>query len=88
MVMWTIYFTKQAEQDSKKFVDSKLKYKITELLEIIKNDPFSYPPEFEILKGKLKGLVSRRINSKHRLVYQVLEKDKAIKVLKMWTHYE
>jgi Txe/YoeB family toxin of toxin-antitoxin system len=86
--MWNIYFTKQAEQDAKKIAYSKLKIKVEELFEIIKIDPFSYPPEFEILKGKLKGFISRKINDQHRLVYHVDEKNKAIKILKMWTHYE
>ncbi len=86
--MWQLYFTKQAQQDAKKFAGSNLKFKIEELLEIIEKDPFAYPPEFEILKGKLKGFISRRINLQHRLVYQIIEKEQAIKILKMWSHYE
>ena len=86
--MWAIYFTKQAQQDSKNIAQSKLKAKVNELLGTIKNDPFTYPPEYEILKGKLKGFISRRINDQHRLVYEVVEKEHKIKILKMWTHYE
>jgi toxin YoeB len=86
--MWEIYFTQQAQQDSKKIVGSNLKKKVQKLLEIIKEDPFIYPPKYEILKGKLKGFVSRRIDNKHRLVYQVYDEKKIIKILKMWTHYE
>ena len=86
--MWAIYFTKQAQQDSKKIAQSKLKAKVNELLETIKNDPVTYPPEYEILKGKLKGFISRRINDQHRLVYEVVEKEHKIKILKMWTHYQ
>ncbi len=85
--MWEIYFTKQAREDSKKIAASNLKSKVQKLLDIIKEDPFSYPPKYEILKGRLKGFVSRRINKQHRLVYQVYEKDRIIKILKMWTHY-
>ena len=86
--MWEIYFTKQAQQDAKKIANSNLKIKVKNLLDTIKDDPFSFPPKFEILKGRLKGFVSRRISKQHRLVYQVYEKNKTIKVLKMWTHYE
>jgi toxin YoeB len=65
-----------------------LKEKAELLLQLIKKDPYTYPPEYEFLGGKLKGFVSRRINKQHRLVYQVLEKEKIIKVIRMWTHYE
>lgn len=67
--MWEIYFTQQAQQDAKKVAHTNLKSKVQELLEIIENDPFAYPPKFEILKGSLKGFISRRINRQHRLVY-------------------
>ena len=67
---------------------SLLEDKVAELLALISADPLAYPPEFEFLKGDLKGAISRRINKQHRLVYQVLEDEKAIKVLMMWTHYE
>jgi len=72
----------------KKIAQSRLKNKVQKLLEIIKEDPFAYPPRFEMLRGDLKGFVSRRINRQHRLVDQVLEQEKAIKILKMWTHCE
>jgi toxin YoeB len=65
-----------------------LKEKVEQLLALIQQDPYVYPPEFEILKGDLKGAISRRINKQHRLVYQVLEEEKAIKIIMMWTHYE
>jgi toxin YoeB len=58
------------------------------LLELIQHDPFVYPPAFECLKGDLKGLISRRINQQHRLVYEVIEEDSLIKVYRMWTHYQ
>ncbi|MBK9249064.1 MAG: Txe/YoeB family addiction module toxin [Ignavibacteria bacterium] len=86
--MWDIYFTQQAQQDAKKIAHSNLKSKVQNLLEIIRTDPFAYPPKFEMLRGELKGFISRRINKQHRLVYQVFEEENAIKILKMWTHYE
>lgn len=86
--MWEIIYTSQAQRDSKKIAASRLQSKVLELLDIIKMDPFTFPPEYEILKGRMKGFVSRRINDQHRLVYQVYEKEKIIKILKMWTHYE
>jgi toxin YoeB len=86
--MWQIYFTPQAQKDSKKIANSNLKDKVIDLLNLIREDPFCYPPEFEILKGNLEGFISRRINHKHRLIYQVDKENKTIKILKMWTHYE
>jgi Txe/YoeB family toxin of toxin-antitoxin system len=86
--MWEIYFTQQAQQDAKKIASSNLKPKVQTLLDIIREDPFTYPPKYEILKGKFKGFVSRRINEQHRLVYQVFEKTQEIKILRMWTLYE
>ena len=86
--MWEIYFTHQAIRDSYKIDNSGIKHKVQELLEIIKKDPYTYPPKYEILKGKMQGFVSRKINEQHRLVYQVYKKEKVIKILKMWTHYE
>ncbi len=78
----------QAQKDAKKSASSGLKQKTFKLIEIIRNDPYQYPPEYEILKGDMSGLVSRRINKKHRLVYEVIEKKKLIKIYRMWTHYE
>lgn len=84
---WTLYCTKQAQKDAKKLASSGLKAKAQELLNIIKNDPYQNPPPFEKLVGDLTGAYSRRINIQHRLVYQVLEQQQSIKVLRLWTHY-
>lgn len=78
----------QAQKDAKKLSAHGLKDKALKLLEIIKKNPFQYPPEYEFLKGDMKGLISRRINKQHRLVYEVIETEKLIKVYRMWTHYE
>lgn len=86
--MWQLHFTKQAQKDARKLAASGLKPKAQELLEIVRQDPFANPPPFEKLVGDLSGAYSRRINIQHRLVYQVLEKERAIKVLRLWTHYE
>ena len=86
--MWEIYFTKQAKKDARKLAAAGLKRKAEDLIAIIQNNPFQYPPPFEKLVGDLQGAYSRRINIQHRLVYQVLEKEKAVKVLRLWTHYE
>ncbi len=86
--MWQLHFTKQAQKDAKKIASSGLKPKAQELLEILKHDPFANPPPYEKLVGDLSGAYSRRINIQHRLVYQILEKEHGIKVLRLWTHYE
>lgn len=86
--MWRVVFTKQARKDAKKLAASNLRPKAEELLEILKEDPFQQPPRYEKLVGDLTGAYSRRINIQHRLVYQVLEEEKIVKVLRMWTHYE
>lgn len=78
----------QAHKDAKKLASSGLKQKTMQLLEIIQNDPLQYPPSYEYLKGDMSGLISRRINKQHRLVYEVLEDDKIVKVYRMWEHYE
>ncbi|NCF17801.1 MAG: Txe/YoeB family addiction module toxin [Haliea sp.] len=85
---WTLYYTKQAQKDARKLASSGLKEKAQELLRIIENNPFQTPPPYEKLVGDLTGAYSRRINIQHRLVYQVLEEEKAIKVLRLWTHYD
>ncbi len=85
---WTLHYTKQAQKDARKLASSGLKDKAQELLRIIENNPFQTPPPYEKLVGDLAGAYSRRINIQYRLVYQVLEKEKAIKVLRLWTHYE
>jgi len=86
--MYTIIFMSQAQKDAKKLSSSGLKAKALQLIEIIKENPLQYPPEYEFLKGDLKGLISRRINKQHRLVYEILEDDKLVKVYRMWSHYE
>jgi toxin YoeB len=88
MVNWKIVYTKQAQKDAKKLSSSNIKAKATLLLEILQNDPYQNPPPYEKLIGDLVGSYSRRINIQHRLVYQVLEDIKTIKVLRMWTHYD
>ena len=86
---WTIVFTNQAKRDAKKVAKSGLKPKAEALLSILKSDPFQNPPPYEKLVGDLSGAYSRRINiHQHRLVYEVLEEIKTIKVIRMWTHYE
>ncbi len=85
---WKIVYTRQAQRDAKKLAAVGLKGKAIELLEIIRNDPFRTSPRFEKLVGDLAGAYSRRINIQHRLVYEVLEQEKIIKILRMWTHYE
>lgn len=86
--MYELYFTKQAQKDAKKLKEAGLKDKALDLLEIIKLNPFKNPPPYEKLVGDLLGAYSRRINIQHRLIYQVDEEHKAIKVIRLWTHYE
>ena len=86
--MWLLRFTKQAQKDASKLASSGLKSKAEELLTILELDPWQNPPPYETLVGDLAGAYSRRINIQHRLVYQVLETDKVVKVLRLWTHYE
>lgn len=88
MVTWQLVFTKLAQNDAKKISHSGLKLHTEQLLEILKEDPFKNPPPFEKLVGDLTGAYSRRINIQHRLVYQILEDIKTVKVIRMWTHYE
>lgn len=88
MVEWKLVFTKQAQKDAKKIKTANLKVKTLELLEILKKNPFHNPPSYEKLVGDLSGTYSRRINFQHRLVYQVLEEEKTVKIIRMWTHYE
>ena len=85
---WQLLFTKQARKDAKKLVAAGLKPKALELLAVLEVDPYQSPPPFEKLVGDLRGACSRRINIHHRLVYQVLTDEHAVKVLRMWTHYE
>lgn len=85
---WRLVYTKQAQKDAKKLAASGLKPKAQELLELISKDPYRKPPPFEKLIGDLAGAYSRRINIQHRLVYQVVEDERIVKVLRLWSHYE
>jgi Txe/YoeB family toxin of toxin-antitoxin system len=85
---WKVVYTKQAKKDAKKLASSGLKSRAQDLLAILKEDPYRTPPPFEKLLGDLAGACSRRINIQHRLVYQILEETKTVKVLRMWAHYE
>lgn len=86
--MYKLIYSPQAQKDAKKIASSNLKPKAEKLLEVVKQNPYAFPPSFEFLSGKLNGFIARRINKQHRLVYEVLEDEKIIKVLRMWTHYE
>lgn len=85
---WRLVFTKQAQMDAKKVAHSGLQSQARRLLDIIREDPYQNPPPFEKLVGDLAGACSRRINIQHRLVYQIIDEQKTVKVLRMWTHYE
>ena len=86
--MYELRFTKQALKDAKKLSASNLKVKAQEILKILEKDPFSTHPQYEKLIGDLTGAFSRRINIQHRIIYQVHEKERIVKVIRMWTHYE
>ncbi len=88
MSNYKLVYTNQAKRDAKKASSSGLRPKIEELIEILKENPFEDYPPYEKLVGNLEGAYSRRINIQHRLVYQVLEKEKIVKVIRMWTHYD
>jgi len=88
LVSWRLVFTKQAQKDGKKIAQSGLKPHASKLLNILKNNPYQTPPPYEKLIGDLTGAFSRRINIQHRLIYQVLDDVKTVKVMRMWTHYE
>ncbi|MEJ2586401.1 MAG: Txe/YoeB family addiction module toxin [Deltaproteobacteria bacterium] len=85
---WRLVYTKQAEKDAKKLSRSGLKPQAERLLAILKEDPYRTPPPFERLVGDLSGACSRRSNIQYRLVYQILDDIKTVKVIRMWTHYE
>ncbi|MDA0197145.1 MAG: Txe/YoeB family addiction module toxin [Bacteroidetes bacterium] len=85
---YSLSYTKQAQKDAKKISSSGLKSKVQNLLGILEQNPFQEYPPFEKLQGDLLGAYSRRINIQHRLVYQVLEDEKIVKVIRMWSHYE
>ncbi len=88
MKRWRVVFTRQAVRDARKLARSGLKGKAQFLLDLIAQDPWRSPPPYERLVGDLFGACSRRLNVQHRLVYQVLEKERTVKVIRMWTHYE
>lgn len=88
MSRYRIAYTKQAQKDARRAASSGLKPRIQDLLKILRKNPFEEYPPFEKLVGNLEGACSRRINIQHRLVYQVLEEEKIVKVIRMWTHYE
>ena len=85
---WQLYYTKQALKDAKKLASSNLRPQAERLLEILKKDPLQSPPAVEKLVGDLDGAWSRRINIQHRLVYQIYPEKRAVKIIRMWTHYE
>lgn len=85
---WRVVFTKQAQKDAKKLAAAGLRSKAERLLDILRENPHQTPPPFEKLVGDLAGAYSRRINIQHRLVYELLNKEKVVKVIRMWTHYE
>lgn len=85
---WRLVFTRQAQKDARKIDQAGLRVQAERLLDILREDPFRTPPPFEKLVGDLEGAFSRRVNIQHRLVYQVLKEERAVKVLRLWTHYE
>lgn len=85
---WQLVYTKHAQRDAKKLAASGLRHKAEDLLAVISANPFQNPPPYEKLVGDLAGAYSRRINIQHRLIYQVLDKERTVKILRMWTHYE
>ena len=87
-MIWRVVYTKQAQKDAKKLAVAGLRPRARALLDLLAEDPFRNPPPFEKLIGDLKGAYSRRINIHHRLVYQILEEERVVKVLRLWTHYD
>jgi len=87
-VSWRLVFTNQAKKDAKKIAQSGLKPQTNRLLDLLREDPYRNPPPYEKLVGDLSGACSRRINIQHRLIYQILEDIKTVKIIRMWTHYE
>ena len=88
MVTWNLAYSKYAVKDAKKLSAAGLKVKAQALLDVLVADPFQNPPPYEKLVGDLKGSYSRRITIQHRLVYEVFRKEKTVRILRMWTHYE
>ena len=85
---WIVVFTKQARKDARKLSASGLRSRAEALIEILRENPYQVPPSYEKLLGDLAGSYLRRINIQHRLVYQILEEEKIVKIIRMWTHYE
>jgi Txe/YoeB family toxin of toxin-antitoxin system len=88
VVTWRLVYTRQAQKDARRLAEAGLKDKAVALLEILEANPFQSPPPFEKLVGDLAGAYSRRINIQHRLVYQVLDEKRIVKVIRLWSHYE
>lgn len=88
MSRWRLLYTKQAQEDAKKLASTGLRRKTEDLLKILAEDPYRNPPPYEKLIGDLAGAYSRRINIQHRLVYQIIEEERTVKVIRMWAHYE
>jgi toxin YoeB len=88
VVGWKLVFTKQAQKDAKKLASAGLKPRAEKLLDLLRKNPYQSSPPYEKLLGDLKGACSRRINIQHRLVYQVLDEMKTVKVIRLWTHYD
>ena len=86
--MWRVVFTKRAQKDAKKLSSAGLRLKVEALLDILHENPYQAPPPFEKLIGDLSGAYSRRINIQHRLIYQIIDDENTVKVIRMWTHYE
>jgi toxin YoeB len=87
-VSWRVVFTSQARKDARKLARAGLRSNAERLLDVLRENPYRTPPPFEKLLGDFKGAYSRRINVTHRLVYQILEDERTVKVIRMWTHYE
>jgi Txe/YoeB family toxin of toxin-antitoxin system len=88
VVTWRVVFTKQAQKDAKKISASGLKQKAEALINILRKNPYQVPPPFEKLIGDLAGAYSRRINIQHRILCQIMNEEKIVKIIRMWTHYE
>jgi len=87
-VTWRLVFTKQAQKGARKLASSGLKSKAESIIKILREDPYQVPPAYEKFAGDLAGAYSRRINIQHRMIYQVLNDEKVVKIIRMWTHYE
>ena len=85
---WRVVLTKQAQKDARKISTSGLKQKAETLINILRKNPYQVPPPFEKLIGDLAGAYSRRINIQHRIVYQIMNEERIVKIIRMWTHYE